>query len=107
MEHIGKEKKPNPNKNNEFEEMSSLSENSKKNEMIQENNIIKLRQEYQNNDIKAIIRLAGTNFEKILVQSSDNNYYLRKNLKGAYDIMGVPFIDYRSTIGESRKNILC
>lgn len=32
LEHIGKEKKPNPNKNNEFEEMSSLSENSKKNE---------------------------------------------------------------------------
>ena len=32
LEHIGREEKPNPNKNNEFEEMSSISENSKKNE---------------------------------------------------------------------------
>ena len=32
LEHIGREDKPNPNKNNEFEEMSSISENSKKNE---------------------------------------------------------------------------
>ena len=30
LEHIGREDKPNPNKNNEFEEMSSISENSKK-----------------------------------------------------------------------------
>ena len=32
LEHIGREEKSNPNKNNEFEEMSSISENSKKNE---------------------------------------------------------------------------
>ena len=32
LEHIGREDKPNTNKNNEFEEMSSISENSKKNE---------------------------------------------------------------------------
>jgi len=37
LEHIGREEKPNPNKNNEFEEMSSISENSKKNEKNEKN----------------------------------------------------------------------
>ena len=37
LEHIGREDKPNPNKNNEFEEMSSISENSKKNEKNEKN----------------------------------------------------------------------
>ena len=72
----------------------------------EKNNIQKLRDEYQNSDIKAIIRLKNTGFEKILVQSSDNDYYLRKNLKKTYDIMGTPFIDYRSDIESSRKTII-
>ena len=37
LEHIGREDKPNPNKNNEFEEMSSISENSRKNEKNEKN----------------------------------------------------------------------
>ena len=37
LEHLGREEKPNPNKNNEFEEMSSISENSKKNEKNEKN----------------------------------------------------------------------
>ena len=37
LEHIGREEKPNPNKNNEFEEMSSISENSRKNEKNEKN----------------------------------------------------------------------
>ena len=70
------------------------------------NNIKALQEQYRNQDIKALFRVKDTDFEKILVQSKDNEYYLRKNLKKTYDIMGVPFIDYRSVIGKSRKTII-
>lgn len=49
----------------------------------------------QNSDIVAWIYCAGTNIDYPVVQSGDNNYYLRRMLSGEWNIAGTIFMDYR------------
>lgn len=51
-----------------------------------------------NQDIKGWIQLDGTTINYPVMQGSDNDYYLRRNIYKEYDINGVPFLDYRNKL---------
>lgn len=60
-----------------------------------------------NKDIKAWINVANTNIDYAVVQASDNDYYLRKNIYKKYSYSGSIFMDYRCSIwDENTKNII-
>lgn len=48
-----------------------------------------------NSDICAWIKIDGTNIDYPIVQSNDNNYYLRRNIYKEYSRHGTIFLDYR------------
>lgn len=50
-----------------------------------------------NQDIKGYVYIDGTGLSSVVVQSDDNDYYLRRNFYGK-SILGIPFIDYRAEI---------
>ena len=85
--------------NNLVKEEKELSE-------TKENNIIKLREEYQNDDIKAVLRILGTTKEWVIPQGKDNKFYLRHLLNGEYDHNGIPFLDNRTNISNSKKLLI-
>lgn len=51
-----------------------------------------------NKDIKAWINVANTNIDYAVVQASDNDYYLRRNIYKKYSYSGSIFMDYRCSI---------
>ncbi len=64
-----------------------------------------IRKKYKNNDIKGAIRIANSNFEEIVFQNKDNDYYLNHRYnkkKGSGEI----FIDYRNNIDSSKIKII-
>ena len=58
--------------------------------------IITLRNNYQNNDIIAILKIENTDLESIVVKATDNDYYLTHNLKKETSKIGTTFMDYRN-----------
>lgn len=48
-----------------------------------------------NNDVVGWLSIPGTNINTPIVQSKDNNYYLRCNFYGTNTNYGTPFADYR------------
>ena len=48
-----------------------------------------------NSDIKGYIWIPGTEIKTVVVQGTDNKYYLNHNFYGK-DVLGIPFIDYRA-----------
>ena len=50
----------------------------------------------ENKDIIAWIYCEGTPIHYPIVQSADNNYYLRRLLNGSYNVNGSIFLDYRN-----------
>lgn len=57
-----------------------------------------------NQDIKGFIKVDGTTISYPVVQGSDNDYYLRRNIYKEYDINGVPFLDYRNEITKDNQS---
>lgn len=51
-----------------------------------------------NQDVKGFISIEDTNISYPVVQTTDNDYYLYKNIYREYDIFGTPFLDYRCTL---------
>ena len=72
LEHIGREDKPNPNKNNEFEEMSSISENSK---IYEKDNEDKKEEEYVT-IIKEKNKIVGCDREKMQLLIDNREYQI-------------------------------
>ena len=60
-----------------------------------------LRNKYNNKDIKGAIRISDENFEEIVFQGKDNNYYLEYDYRGKKG-KGEIFIDYNLDINYSR-----
>lgn len=50
-----------------------------------------------NQDIIGYVYIEGTGLSSVVVQSDDNEYYLRRNFYGK-SILGIPFVDYRAQI---------
>jgi len=65
--------------------------------------IINKKNEYQNKDIIGTINVANT--EKIVVQTTDNEYYLNHDLNKRNSIYGTIFLDYRNNIEDKQLNI--
>lgn len=52
----------------------------------------------ENPDTKGHIVITGAGINYPVVQSTDNNFYLRKNFYKQYDRHGIPFIDYTCSV---------
>ena len=61
---------------------------------------------YNNNDIKGVLYIPNTNILEPIVQSSDNDYYLNRDLYKKKDTRGSVFLDYRVDINSGRKNLI-
>lgn len=60
----------------------------------------------KNPDTVGFIKVNGTNVEHIIVQTDDNDYYLRHNFNKEYNSAGWIFADYRNKLDETDKNII-
>lgn len=60
--------------------------------------IDKLKKEYNNNDIVGTITINGTDIDTMLVQTSDNEYYLNHSYDRSVNSVGSIFIDYRNKL---------
>ncbi|GHU52805.1 SrtB family sortase [Clostridia bacterium] len=57
-----------------------------------------LRQEYGNNDIVAVLKIDGTTIDYPVVQYSDNEYYLTRDIYKENNRSGWIFMDYENTL---------
>ena len=65
-----------------------------------------LQEENNNKDIKAILRIPGTDFTSIVPQGDDNNYYLRRLPNKKYSRLGSTYLDSRVNIETSNKLLI-
>ena len=63
--------------------------------------IEKLQKTYNNTDIIAYLEIPNV-FGTPVVQTSDNDYYLNKDLYKNYDIKGSEFLDFRNTLDDRK-----
>lgn len=79
----------------------------KKNKISDELNINdrydQYKKEFNNNDIIGRLIINSLDIDELLVQTTDNDYYLRRLLDGTYNVMGSMFVDYRSDIESGRQ----
>ncbi len=79
----------------------------KKNKISDELNINdrydQYKKEFNNNDIIGRLIINSLDIDELLVQTTDNDYYLRRLLDGTYNVMGSMFVDYRSDIENGRQ----
>ncbi len=79
----------------------------KKNKISDELNINdrydQYKNEFNNNDIIGRLIIDNLGIDELLVQTTDNDYYLRRLLDGTYNVMGSMFVDYRSDIENGRQ----
>lgn len=80
----------------EKEELTTDTNSEINKETNSKNSIITLRNNYQNNDIIAILKIENTDLESIVVKTTDNDYYLTHNLKKETSKIGTTFMDYRN-----------
>lgn len=60
----------------------------------------------RNPDVVGWIAIDGTPVDFPVVQGRDNDYYLRHDLDGNYDIEGIPYADYECDVEKGRHLIL-
>ena len=79
----------------------------KKNKISDELNINdrydQYQKEFNNNDIIGRLIIDSLGIDNLLVQTTNNDYYLRRLLDGTYNVMGSMFVDYRSDIESGRQ----
>ena len=64
-----------------------------------------LNAKYPNLDIVGLVRIPGTDLNEVVVQGTDNDYYLNHDMFKSQNRAGATFLDYRIT-DESRKKII-
>ena len=60
--------------------------------------ILALRDEFQNNDIAAYLKIDGSNIDFPVVQAENNTYYLRHDLRRQGNAAGSAFMDYENRL---------
>jgi sortase B len=70
------------------------------------NVIDELQKEYENEDIKAVLSIDNTDYNSLVMQSSDNKYYLYRNAYKKNDGLGTPFVDYRIDLNNTKKTLI-
>ncbi len=60
---------------------------------------------YSNNDVVGSLEIEGTNINTLLVQTTNNEYYLNHSLNKEYDIIGSIYVDYRVNLNSKQINI--
>ena len=65
-----------------------------------------LRKENNNDDIIGTIEILNSNFKAPILESVDNNYYLRRLPNKESNINGSIFMDYRTNINTSKKILI-
>ncbi len=60
----------------------------------------------KNPDVKAFIEIKGTGVKYPVVQSADNDFYLRRNFFKESNRHGIPFIDYRVDVKDSVNTVV-
>lgn len=69
-------------------------------------NIKQLQTDYDNPEIMGVLNIPDTDVQVIVTQGTDNKKYLTTNIYGEKDIIGNPFMDYRTHIKESPKILI-
>ncbi|MCM1329913.1 MAG: class B sortase [Ruminococcus sp.] len=54
----------------------------------------------QNPNVAGWLTVANTNIDNVVLQTTDNNYYMDKDFYGNYNIAGQVFVDYRCNIND-------
>ena len=70
------------------------------------NVIDEYRKKYNNNDIVGIIKIDDLNISSLIVQGSDNEYYLNHLENKDSSIYGSLMLDYRTNLDDSKVNII-
>lgn len=68
--------------------------------------ITKVREEYNNNDIKGILEIENADYIVPVLQGKDNDYYLNHDAYGKHNYMGSIYLDYRVNIDSSKKLLI-
>lgn len=71
-------------------------------DIITEETLINLKSEYPNTDIVAILTIPNTTINEVVVQYTDNDYYLTHNIYKEKDKLGSIFLDYRLDIDDKK-----
>ena len=69
-------------------------------------NINKLKEEYNNDEVVGVLSIPDTSINTVVVQHDDNSYYLDHNARGEETVEGAAYLDYRVDINSGRKNII-
>jgi sortase B len=70
-------------------------------------NVVKeMQSEYNNTDIKAVLSINNTDYNSLVMQSSDNKYYLYRDANKRHDGLGTPFVDYRIDLSNTKKTLI-
>jgi len=75
-------------------------------ERIYDDEVKKLKQEYNNNDVVATLEFLNTDYKVPVVQGNNNDYYLKHLPNKQYSIMGSIYADYRVNVDTSRKILI-
>lgn len=62
----------------------------------------KLKQKYNNNDVIGTIAITGTDINEVIMQTTNNTYYLNHDNYGNKDKYGSVFMDYRCNINSQK-----
>ena len=60
----------------------------------------------QNNETIGYVKVSNTNIDYVVVQHSDNSYYLKHNFEKSWNNAGWIFADYHNKFDESDRNIV-
>lgn len=77
-----------------------------KEEIVYEEEITKLKELYNNQDVVGTFEILNTDYKVPVVQGKDNSYYLKHLPNKEYSIMGSIFLDYRVNIDTSKKLLI-
>ena len=80
--------------------------NNVNNPIDYEEDIKRLKQEYNNEDIVGILEIENSNYVVPILQADDNEYYLNHDAYGKDNYMGAIYLDFRVDIDTSRKLLI-